>query len=317
MSAVPARVPDLTALALLVEVARTGRLGTAAHRLGLSAQSASARIRTLEQQVGAAVLDRRRRGRAPRLTARGVLLVEWAGPVLDAASDLDAAVAALRPVHGDHRDDRDRGDRGHPVVLAAAAGAAESLLPGWLVALRDGPGGRVSLLDTADPAGAVRDGDAAVGVVETPGPLDKLHAATVGTDTLVLVVPPGHPWAGGAGVSAAELRATALLTRPADTGSRPVVEAALARAAPDAPAAAPLQELAADAAIRAAVRDGDGPAVLGRAAVAADLGAGTMVEVPVHGADLTREFRAVWSEGTSPQGTARDLLRIATGGRIR
>ncbi|MBC3192404.1 LysR family transcriptional regulator [Pseudonocardia sp. C8] len=308
MSSAPTSVPDLTALAVLVAVARTGSLATAAGELGLSVQAANARIRAVEQQVGAPVLERGARGRrSSRLTPRGALLAGWAGPVLAAAHDLDAAVAALRPPRGEDP----------VVVVAAGPTAAEGLLPAWLVELRDGPGGQVTLLATDDPATAVRDGDAAVGIVETAGPLDKLHATTVVTDTLVVVVPPGHPWAGGAGVDAAELAGSALVTRGRGAGSRPALEAALAAAAPDVPVAAPARELATDAAVRAAVRGGAGPAVLPRRVVTADLAAGALVEVPVRGAELTLEFRAVWQEGTSLQGTARDLLRIATGGRIR
>lgn len=304
----PARVPDLTALSLLVAIARTGNVGTAAHEVGLSVQAATARLRTVEQQVGAPVVERERRGRrAGRLTSRGVLLVEWAGPVLDAAADLDAVVAALRPARPGEQ----------PIVLAAGPTAAEGLLPAWLVELRDGPGGQIVLLDTDDPAAAVRAGDATLGIVETVEPLEGLHATTVDTDTLVLVVAPDHPWAGGSGVDAAELVATPLVTRRPGAGTRASVEAALTAAAPDVRAPAPLREVAADTAVRAAVRAGEGPAVLPRRAVTGDLAAGNLAEVPVHGADLGREFRAVWKEGSSPQGTARDLLRIATGGRIR
>ncbi|MEQ3549389.1 LysR family transcriptional regulator [Pseudonocardia nematodicida] len=303
----PAHVPDLGALALLVAVARTGGLQAAGRELGMTTQAATARIRTVEKLVGAPVLERDRRGRrAGRLTARGALLVDWAGPVLDAARDLDAAVAALRePGPGDDT-----------VVVAPAPTAAEYLVPRWLVELRDGPGGEIVLLDADDPATAVRDGRAAVGVVETAEPTDGLHVATVATDELVALVAPGHPWAGGAGIDAAELAATPLVTRRAGTGARPAVDAVLAAVPGNGPAA-PARELAANSAVLAAVRGGDGPAVLPRLAAAADLAAGTLVEVPVRGVDLTREIRAVWPEGTSPRGTARDLLRIATGGRIR
>ncbi|MEJ8280055.1 LysR substrate-binding domain-containing protein [Pseudonocardia spirodelae] len=314
MASAPARVPDLTALTLLRDIACTGSLAAAAEGLGLTVQAASARIRAAEQQAGGPVLERGRRGRrSSRLTTRGVLLVEWAGPLLDAAADLDVAVAALRTGTAP---DAGTGAGADAVVLAAGPVVAEGLLQGWLVELRDGPGGRVTLLDTDDPAAAVRDGAAAVGVVATPGPLPDLHAATVVSDPLVLVVAPGHPWAGGDGVEAAELAATALLTRLPRTGARPALEAALERAGVGAPAA-PRHEYAADAAVRAAVRAGDGAAVLGRAVAAADVAAGSLVTVAVHGLDLTREFRAVWRDGTSPRGTARDLLRIATGGRIR
>lgn len=248
MATAPARVPDLTALALLRDIACSGSMATAAEGLGLTVQAASARIRAAEQQVGGPVLERGRRGRrSSSLTTRGVLLVEWAGP---------------------------------------------------------------------DPAAAVRSGDAAVGVVSTPGPLEDLHAATVASDPLVLVVAPGHPWSAVDGVDATELAGTPLLTRPPGAGARPALEAAL-DAAGAGELAPPRREYAADAALRAAVRAGAGPAVLGRAVVAADVAAGSLVVVDVRGLDLTREFRAVWREGTSPRGTARDLLRIATGGRIR
>lgn len=314
--AAPPRVPDLTALSLLVAVARTTSLAEGARELGLSVQAASARIRAVERRLGAPVLERGRQGRrSSRLTARGALLAEWAGPVLEAARDLDAAVGALRPPQPD--DD--------PVVLAVGPTVAEHLLPGWLVELRAGSGGEVSLLDpgtpaggpAADPADAVRDGTAAVGVVETGAALAGLHGTTVATDDLVLVVPPRHPWAGGPGVDAAELAATPLVTRRPGTGARGALAAALADAVPDATPVPPARELAADAAVRAAVRAGTAPAVLPRIAVAADLAAGAVTEVAVHGLETRREFRAVWPEGTSPRGTARDLLRIATGGRIR
>ncbi|WP_224387949.1 LysR family transcriptional regulator [Pseudonocardia sp. ICBG1293] len=132
MATAPARVPDLTALALLRDVARTGSLSAAAEGMGLTVQAASARIRAAEQQAGGPVLERGRRGRrSSRLTTRGVLLVEWAGALLAAASDLDVAVAALR--------DEPVGDDG--VVLAADPVVAECLLRTWLVELRDGPGG--------------------------------------------------------------------------------------------------------------------------------------------------------------------------------
>ncbi|MFP5021722.1 LysR substrate-binding domain-containing protein [Pseudonocardia phyllosphaerae] len=342
----PGRVPDLTALALLAAVARTASLAHAAREVGLSVQAATARIRSVEHLVGAPVLARERRGRrSSRLTPKGALLAEWAAPVLAAARDLDAAVGALRPARADE----------DPVVVAVAPTAAEYKLPGWLVELRERteagtghPAQPVSLVDAEDPATAVRDGDAQIGFVElTPGDgagaLDKLHAATVGSDDLVLVVAPGHDWTGGGPVAVADLVATPLVTRRPGQGARASFEAALAAVpgpgspeggtpetgtAQTGPAGTgagdgrlqlvePLREVATDAALLAAVRAGAGPAVLAREAVAEDLAAGTLVEVPLAGVDLNREFRAVWLEGTTPRGTARDLLRIATGGRIR
>ena len=87
-------VPDLAALELFVAVARYGSIGAAARHAGISQQAASARLRAMEAQVGAALLDRDPRG--SRLTAAGALLVDWAAPLLAQAGELDSGIASLR-----------------------------------------------------------------------------------------------------------------------------------------------------------------------------------------------------------------------------
>ena len=116
------RVPELRALELFVEVARTGSLSAAAEVMGITQQAASSRIRTMESLIGEPLLLRTRRGSA--LTPTGDLVVQWAHRVLDEATQLDAGIAALRS---------DR--RGH-LRIAASLTIAEHLLPGWLVAVR-------------------------------------------------------------------------------------------------------------------------------------------------------------------------------------
>ncbi|MGW2279953.1 LysR family transcriptional regulator [Streptomyces sp. NPDC001770] len=127
------RVPDLGALELLLAVARLGSLGRAARDLGISQPAASSRIRTMERQLGVALLDRSPRGST--LTDAGALVTDWARRVVEAAEAFDAGAQALR----DRRDSRLR--------VAASMTIAEYLLPGWLIALRaERPGTAVSLL---------------------------------------------------------------------------------------------------------------------------------------------------------------------------
>lgn len=127
------RIPDLGALELLLAVARHGSLGRAARDVGVTQPAASSRIRSMERQLGVALLDRSPRG--SRLTDAGALVTDWARRIIEAAEAFDAGAQALR----DRRDSRLR--------VAASMTIAEYLLPGWLIALRaERPDTAVSLL---------------------------------------------------------------------------------------------------------------------------------------------------------------------------
>ncbi|MCF7547496.1 LysR family transcriptional regulator [Pseudonocardia sp. WMMC193] len=302
--ALSSHVPELGALELVLTVARTGSLGAAGRELGLSQQAVSARIRTVERQVGVRLVDRGARGST--LTDAGALVADWAAKVLDAATELDTAITALRADRDDHLD------------VAASYTVAEYLLPGWLVRLRTelGPTTGVNLVvrNSDQVAALVRDGRADLGFVEGPDLPAGLGAATVATDELAVVVPPGHPWARrrGRSVGPTELAGTALVAREAGSGTRRVLDRALDEAAPGTTRPAPALELAATTAIRHAVLAGAGPAALSLLAVRDDLAAGRLVRVRVAELDLRRELRCVWPDGPAPAGPARELLRIAS-----
>jgi molybdate transport repressor ModE-like protein len=292
------RVPDLDSLQLLLEVASTGSLGRAAVAHGLSQPAVTARIRGMERLVGVPLVERTPRG--SRLTAAGALLADWARDVLLAADRLDVGMAALR------------GDREGRLRVAASQTVAEYLLPAWLVRLAaDRPEVSVSLdaRNSGHVASAVLQGDADIGFVEGPTVRDGLESQVIGSDRLVVVVPPGHPWTRRRRpVDASELAATRLVRREPHSGSRAALDAALAA---HGPLAAPLLELSTAGAIRSAVAAGAGPAVLSELAVGTDLAAGRLVEITVKGADFSRVLRAVWPSGQRPSGPARALLTIA------
>jgi molybdate transport repressor ModE-like protein len=308
--ALSSHVPDLSSLELLLTVARTGSLGAAGRELGLTQQAVSARIRTVERLIGVPVVSRGPRG--SRLTESGALVADWAGAVLTAAEALDAGIAALR------------GERDAHLTVASSLTVAEYLLPGWLAALRAeqaAAGGapvsvRLGVHNTELVAALVLSGEAGVGFIEGPDVPAGLAAQPVGTDTLVLVVAPGHRWARRSRpLDPAELAATPLVAREAGSGTRRVLEAALAEVPPAGlEPVPPALELSSTASIRGAVLAGAGAAVLSDLAVREDLAAGRLVEVAVRGLALRRTLRGVWAGGPVPAGPARDLLRIAAAG---
>ncbi|MFJ8387701.1 LysR family transcriptional regulator [Streptomyces sp. NPDC094438] len=293
------RVPDLTALDLLLSVIELGSLGRAAEAHGISQPSASSRIRYLEKLVGVPVLERTTLGSRP--TAAGTLIAEWARTVVDAAHQLDAGIGALR----ERRDSQ--------LHVAASQTVAEYLFPQWLVALRTStPAAAVALEsgNSAEVARAVLDGRAEIGFIESPRAPKGLQSQAVAKDRLVVVVAPAHPWARRLGIPVEELAATPLVQREPGSGTRTTFERAVAARVPGWQPNA-LLELSSTTAIKNAVVGGVGPAVLSSLAVAAELAAGALTSPPVTGADLSRTLRAVWPTGQRPTGPARELYAIA------
>jgi DNA-binding transcriptional LysR family regulator len=298
--ALPSRVTELAGFDLLLSVARLGGIGAAARAHGISQPAASARIQQLEARIGVALVHRTPRG--SRLSRAGALVADWARPVVEAAADLEAGIAALR-------EERD----GH-LRVAASLTIAEYLLPKWLAALRAlDPGTAVALTsgNSSDVAHRVLAGDADLGFVEGPDVPGGLRAEIVATDELRLVVAPRHPWAlRKRKPRPDELAATPLISRERGSGTRRALELALA----PHPLAEPLLELSSTTAIKTAVMEGIGPAVLGAGTIAAELAAGTLVGLDITGIDLRRALRVVWRTGQTLRGPAADLAAIAARG---
>ncbi|MFJ9563150.1 LysR family transcriptional regulator [Streptomyces fuscichromogenes] len=291
------RVPDLGALELLLAVARLGSLGAAAREVGITQPAASSRIRSMERQLGVALVDRSPRG--SRLTDAGALVTDWARRVVEAAEAFDAGAQALR----DRRDSRLR--------VAASMTIAEYLLPGWLLALRaQRPDTAVSLLagNSAAVAERLLADEADLGFVEGLTVPHGLDSAVIAHDRLIVVVAPAHPWARRRRpLAAEELAATPLILRERGSGTRQVLDAALGGLA------RPLIELSSTTAVKASAVSAAGPAVLSELAVREELAIRRLVSIPVEGIALRRDLRAVWPTGHRPTGPARELLSLTRG----
>ncbi|MFF3463336.1 LysR family transcriptional regulator [Streptomyces sp. NPDC001984] len=291
------RVPDLGALELLLAVARLGSLGAAARELGITQPAASSRIRSMERQLGLALVDRSPRG--SRLTDTGALVTDWARRVVEAAESFDAGAQALRH----RRDSRLR--------VAASMTIAEYLLPGWLLALRaERPDTAVSLHagNSAAVAQRLLADEADLGFVEGLTVPTGLDSVVIAHDHLIVVTAPGHPWSRRRRpLESSELAATPLILREKGSGTRQVLDTALGGLA------RPLIELSSTTAVKAAAVSGAGPAVLSELAVREELALRRLVTVPVEDVTLARDLRAIWPTGHRPVGPARELLSLTRG----
>jgi DNA-binding transcriptional LysR family regulator len=291
--------PDLSSLQLLNFVAELGSLGQAAERMGISQPAASKRLTTLERRLGLTLVSRDTRGSA--LTTEGKMVCQWAERVLAEMDALMAGAAALR------------GSDVIDLPLATSMTLAEHFVPRWISMLRQQwPDLCVSLsvTNSRQVAALAASGQIKLGFIEASDLPPGLDSCPVGTDRLVVVVAPGHPWARRQQpVDLDELAGTRLIVREDGSGTREALERVLAGAG--ITPARPLLVLDANAAMRGAVAEGVGPAVLSALTVRDDLAEGRLVEVPVRGADLRRQLRAVWQQDRSLTGPAKDLLRIA------
>ncbi|MEU8246199.1 LysR family transcriptional regulator [Nonomuraea sp. NPDC048916] len=291
-------LPDLDSLQLLVDVGELGSLGRAARAAGIAQPSASKRVAQLERRLGLPLLERTPRGST--LTIEGRMVADWATQVLAAARELMRAAQAVRHSGAAH------------LRVASSMTVAEYLMPRWLGELQDrDPEVQVGLdvVNSADVAGRVLAEEVELGFVEGPNVPDGLAGRVVGTDRLVVVVAPGHPWTRRRTVlRGPELAATPLVVREPGSGTRETLDVAFKGLRQ----ASPRLELGSNSAVKGAAQAGSAPAVLSGYAVEAELATGRLVEVPLAGLNLVRNLRAVWRRGRALAGPAATLLAIAS-----
>ncbi|MDA8393385.1 MAG: LysR substrate-binding domain-containing protein [Actinomycetota bacterium] len=288
-------LPSLEALRLFVLVSRLGSVSRAAAAAGLAQPSVSARLAGLERQLGVKLLERGATGSVP--TEDGAVVAEWAQRVLEAAEHLTAGVSALR---------RERTGR---LRLAASFTIAEHLLPRWLSKFqRSVPSVRTELevANSTRVVDRVRDGFD-LGFVEAPELPGDMAYKVVGSDDLVVVVPPGHAWTRRrAPLSVAALVATPLVVREPDSGTREALDRALDVVG--APSLKARLELGSSSSVVAAVAGGAGPGVLSRLAVADQLASGALCPIEVAGLDMSRRLHALWPASRALAPAAAALL---------
>ncbi|WP_040158229.1 LysR family transcriptional regulator [Mobilicoccus massiliensis] len=292
------RRPDIAGLALLAAVAETGSVGAGARSLGLAQPNASRLLARLERDLGLSLIDRSPTG--SRLTAHGRLVVDWAEPVLAALDLLAAGADSLREDLDSH------------LLVGASLTIGEHLVPRWLTSFREVHPHvqvRVRVMNSTDVVAAVESGELDVGFIESPGRPPTLHGTVVDRDELVVIVAPGHSWTHRAQVTLDELAVTPLVVREPGSGTRQTIDDLLA----GREVAAPVMELSSTAAIVQSVAAGIGPAVVSTHAIEAARREGLVRVVPLAGASLRRELRAIWRPTRRFTGVAWDFVLHARG----
>lgn len=260
-------------------VAETGSVSTAAETLFRSQPAISQHLRQLTEAMGEP-LYRRHSG--------GVTLTDTGLALLPHAQALERALAGAqrlaREVQG-----LERG----VLAIGASMTIAVYLLPRLLSRFhRQQPGLDLQLLtrNSSEVLNLLSSGRIDVALVETPVAQDELpdfEQRTLFTDEVVLAVPPGHPLASAGSVKPADLDGCELVVREPGSGTRRVMELALAQLGVNVRAAI---ETSGIEAAKEAILQGLGAGFISRLAVERELSSGLLKEVQVDGLSLQRQL---------------------------
>lgn len=204
---------ELHQLRYFAAVADHGSFTTAAESLHVSQSGVSAQVAKLERELGHRLLDR---GRTVALTPEGIALLPHARAAGAAIDALRAAADELTGVI-----------RGH-VRLGTVIGCT---IPGYLRGFADfraaHPGVTVEVAEgnSDDLLADLVAGTVDVALVAHARPLPT---GTIGRrlirEPLAVVLPDGHPWAGRAALTCADLTDETVLCLPPGTGVRTALE---------------------------------------------------------------------------------------------
>jgi DNA-binding transcriptional LysR family regulator len=291
---------DTRQLAAFCAVVERKSFSQAAERLGVTQPAVSLQVRSLEKRLGRTLLDRS--GRRVEPTEAGLALYRGAQRML-----------ALEGQLIEELDEREDGELRGALEVGASTGPGSTVVPVLLCEFReDNPGVAVSLSisDTQSVVDRVAERELELGVVGAA----RRHRGVVFEpffrDEVVLACPPGHRFAGRT-VSLEQLREEPLIVMQEGAGVRQVIEDELRRAGTRLRDLEPRLELGLQESVKSAVAAGHGVTFISRAAIEADLAAGTLSSARVKGLDPVREISLVRSAGRSPTRAAEAFLTFA------
>ncbi|MDQ2776014.1 MAG: LysR substrate-binding domain-containing protein [Acidobacteriota bacterium] len=191
----------------------------AGEQLYLTQPAITLQIKTLEDEIGTKLFDRRATG--VTLTEAGKSLLNHAVQLARLAEEAENGLAQLR------------GEASGELVLGASTTIAQYVLPPRLAAFaRRFPAIhlRVASENTEHIVEGVASGRFGLGLIEGPPLSREIRIETWFEDELVIVVPRSHEWASLGSIPAASLMGVPLIMRERGSGSRHVVEEGLQRA---------------------------------------------------------------------------------------
>ena len=291
---------DTRQLAAFCAVVGRKSFSQAAERLGVTQPAVSLRVRSLEKRLGQKLLDRS--GRRVEPTEAGLALYRGAQRLLALEGQLLEELAA-----------GSEGELSGTLEVGASTGPGSTVVPVLLCEFqRENPGVAISLSisDTQTVVDRVAERELELGVVGAARRHRGVAFELFLRDEVVLACPPGHRFAGKT-IDLDDLRDEQLIIMQEGAGVRQVIEDELRGAGTRLRDLEPRLELGLQESARSAVVAGFGVTFISRAAIEADLAAGTLAVARVKGLDPSREISLVRSAGRSSTRAAEAFVAFA------
>ncbi|APZ96435.1 LysR family transcriptional regulator [Fuerstiella marisgermanici] len=279
MNHLDAQLPHLETFSVAAELCSfTG----AGKTLKLTQAAVSQRIRALECSIGKPLFHRQ--GGRVSLTDAGIQLYGYAQQILNLHREARQAVAGEEvPLHGN-------------LSLAASSIPGQHLLPAGLCVFRNrfpDVAVRASIEDSMAVLDRVESGQAHLGLVGQQTERGHFHFRPFVSDELLLIVNADDRWKKRQRIRLPDLLRRPIVLRESGSGSRWCLQQALLRKGHTLDDLNVTLELGSNEAVKEAVLNNTGIAVLSRLAVQRELDDGRLISLKIQDVDLVRDLFVV------------------------
>jgi len=270
-------------LLVFKEVVEAKNITLASKRLRISQPSISIQIKGLEQEYGARLFDRTNKG--VTLTKAGEILYEYSCQAIQTMQEARELINELSR------------DRHKYVRLGATLTIGEYILPhiiGHLDYISENLDFNVKIANTEIVTQDVLENNIHIALVE--GPVREHQAINIETfwhDELALIVPISHPWAKRESVCFEELINERMITREKGSGTRKVMELALAAGGFEPARLNIIAELGSTEAIKQAIIEGLGVTIISVLTVQHECKYSLLKTLSIQGCDLSRPLNLI------------------------
>lgn len=247
---------DLAQIQSFVAVVRYRSFTQAARALHLTQPGVSRQIQRLEDELGVALLERRRGALEP--TAAGWRFQQFAAELLEGYARLQHDLHTAELVAGE-------------LLIAASTTPGEFLVPGLVArftALNPQVRPNIFIADSAEVLTELTERRWDIGFVGARLPGRGLHYDVIAEDEIVLAVPANHPFAGRPAIALEELAGQPFIEREGGSGTMLSARAALEARGLKLPAYRVAMVLSTTQAIVSAVQSGYGIGLVSSLALA-------------------------------------------------
>lgn len=276
---------DLACVASFLAVATTGSFRAAAQRVGLSQPAVTQHIRKLEKSLRAELIERGNAGSV--LTEQGHAFLPYAEVLVRTAERAQSMFERKN------------------VVVGASSNIGVYLLPKYLKACGDSLGLQLDIVIDDNPTIADRLETMAidVAVMEWWDGRPGFTARCWKQESLVVIVPPWHPWADMENIPLELLLGVPLLGGEFGTGTGRLLRQCLGRQADGLRTG---MQLGSTEAVKRAVQAGLGISIVMAAAVEDEQASGRLSAIPLADVPLQKDIYVAWREsGLQENGAAR------------